>query len=148
VATYWDVLSACGQRIETLHAFADTRVVIRKAPVLVPLQDRFPMLVIAPRADLAEVQIGKTSETLWLGFEIYLGLFVDAQWDVTKLRWRLDRREDLRRAFLPPKSIAFLEGSVWNVQYDPRPNVPDRIPENVDGSWQMFCFHNSQSKGF
>lgn len=148
MATYWDVLAACEQRIRGMAAFEPVQITVRKAPVLVPLQDRFPQLVIAPRPDLAEIEAGRTSETLWLGYAVYLGLFTDARWDSDQLRWRLERRAELRDAFLPPKSLAALAPGAWNVSYTPSPAVPGEIPDNVDGSWQLFTFTTTQPKGF
>lgn len=148
MATYWDVLTACERRIRGMASFEPVHITVRKAPVLVPLQDRFPQLVIAPRPDLAEQVVGRTSEGLWLGFEVYFGLLVPGRWDPELLRWRLERRDELRGLFLPPKSIAVGAPGIWNVEYDPAPSVPGgEAPDNADGSWQKFRFVDDRSKG-
>ena len=149
--TYFDVLDACRKTVEGIPGFKGVALHVRKAPLWVPLQDQLPQLVIACRADLAERLHAKTGTTLhaWLEYQVYMGLFKDARWDAESLRWRLARREDLRRAFLPPKSLyGVAPGHVWNVAYDPAPAGGGPAPDNVDCSWQSFTFTDQEAKGF
>ena len=151
MSAYWDVLEAVERTVVADERFRDVRVTVRKRPTLKPLVDRFPQLVVAPREDLTESVVGRQSESMWVGYDVYLGLFTDARDDVEILQRRLDYRQFLRELFQRPKSLQQKVNNVWNTEYDPRPAVgfgPDTPAPNVDYSWQRFTFVDYRTKGF
>jgi hypothetical protein len=153
VSTYWDVLNQVKLALCEVPLFQECNVkfAIRKRPALVPLQDSYPQCVISPRAELDETLEGRTSESQWIGYPVYIGLFTDARWDEKTLRFRLDAREAIRQLLIPPKSMRTSSNGIWNVSYTASPSISfgdgPAAPE-VDYSWQLFVFIDSQPKPF
>ena len=153
MSAYGDVLNAVQTALGEISTLQNLSMsfALRKRPSLIPLQDALPQCVISPPADLAEKIFGFSSESIMLEYEVYIGLFFDARWEVSRLEERLAAREAIRKRLHPPKSIAPLVGTIWNSSYNPKPSITfddDVKAANIDYSWQLFTFIDKQAKGF
>ncbi len=120
------------------------RVTRRKQPKFVPLLDTMTQVIVACRVGLAtrtfELHFGNQATLI---FDIYVGFFVDDRpADHTQSDQRAQFREDTRLALWEPVVLALSGIGEFDVEYDPSGGDADNsLPDNVDGSWQLFSYY-------
>ncbi len=147
---YDSVLAATAATLKPLLATAPPgatpsqgwSVVRRTRPAWVPLQDSLPACVVAPNEALDEKVIKLLFDgEVVLGYEVYVGLFVDDRAeDPDQLERLLGARELVRDELWEPDVLGLRSLGEYDVTYFPDGPGGHPPPPNVRATWQLFRF--------
>ncbi len=138
---YKQILEASLSALETLLESYGWTVLLHRAPEFVSHYAKLPLVIVAPPEDLGEVLKLERFDLGWLGFEVFVGNFVDDRAQDRDQLWkRTDVREVIRLALWEPIALGLGSIGEFDVDYDPKGAGGKAPPDNVLGSWQKFTF--------
>lgn len=146
-STYQAILQAAKQKVDAVTGMSAVTTVLRKEPTMVALQDKRRQVVVAGRGDLAEL-IGERqfSNSIFLGYEVYVLLVTERVWDLDTLWFRLEKREQVRLALSVSALLSASQPGQWDYDYDPSPGGVDAswLTDTLDMTAQKFTYWVSQ----